>query len=147
MNRVERRQSKRQLNLLGEIVKIMHQYFPKLVDMFEGLTDIRNQSYVKYKMKVIFMVRLLSLMSSIKSMHKMERMVATDEALENVRKICGLELENIPHCDTINDVFVNVKVEEIEEIITYIVKQLIRSKMFDKYRIRGRYFLVVFDGT
>ena len=147
MNRVERRQSKRQLNLLGEIVKIMHQYFPKLVDMFEGLTDIRNQSYVKYKMKVIFMVRLLSLMSSIKSMHKMERMVATDEALENVRKICGLELENIPHCDTINYVFVNVKVEEIEEIITYIVKQLIRSKMFDKYRIRGRYFLVVFDGT
>ncbi|MBR1884335.1 MAG: transposase family protein [Clostridia bacterium] len=147
MNRVERRQSKRQLNLLGEIVKIMHQYFPKLVDMFEGLTDIRNQSYVKYKMKVIFMVRLLSLMSSIKSMHKMERMVATDEALENVRKICGLELENIPHCDTINDVFVNVKVEEFEKIITYIVRQLIRSKMFDKYRIRGRYFLVVFDGT
>lgn len=43
--------------------------------------------------------------------------------------MCRLELEEIPHCDTINDVFEKVKVEEIEEIRKYIINRLIRGKI------------------
>ena len=35
----------------------------------------------------------------------MTRELNTKEAIKNIAKICGLELEEIPHCDTINDVF------------------------------------------
>ena len=68
MNRKEKRSKKNELNILGDIVNIINQYFPELISKFEGLTDLRHQSYVTYKMKVIFMVRLLALMCEIKSM-------------------------------------------------------------------------------
>ena len=115
--------------------------------MFEGLTDLRHQSYVIYKMKVIFMVRLLGLMCEIKSMHELTRDFNTDEAIKNIAQICGLELEEIPHCDTINDVFEQIKSEEIEKIIKYMITKLIRSKMLEKYKIRDKYYHIVVDGT
>ena len=54
-------------------------------------------------------------------------------------QICGLELEEIPHCDTINDVFKKVNVEEIKKEI--ILQQLAR------YKIRGDYYHVIIDRT
>ena len=117
MNRKERRSKNKELNVLDEVITIINQYFPELLNKFEGLTDLRNQSYVTYKMKVIFIVRLLGLMCEIKSMQELTREFNTEETIKNIAQICGVELEEIPHCDTINDVFEQVSPEEIEKII------------------------------
>ena len=98
-------------------------------------------------MKVIFLVRLIGLMSGIQTMHGLTRELNTEEAIENIAQISGLKLDEIPHCDTINDVFKNIKVEEIEQIRKYMITRLIRSKMLDKYKIRNKYYHIVFDGT
>ena len=98
-------------------------------------------------MKVIFMVRLLGLMCEIKSMHEMTNELNTEEAIENIAKICGLQLDEIPHCDTINNVFEQVKVEEIEEIRKYIITRLIRGKILKKFLVRDRYYHIIIDGT
>ena len=147
MNRKERREKKGELNILNDLIIIVRQYFPELINKFEGLTDLRNQSYVKYRMKVIFIVRLLGLMSEMKSMQGMTRELNTEESIKNIAQICNLELEEIPHCDTINDVFGKIKVEEIEEIRKYMINKLIRGKIIQKYKIRDRYYHIVVDGT
>ena len=147
LNRKCRRDKKGKLNILGDVVAIINQYFPELISKFDGLTDLRHQSYVKYRMKVIFMVRLLGLMCEIKSMNELTRELNTKEAIENIAKICGLELEEIPHCDTINDVFKKIDVKEVEEIIKYMVVKMIRNKMLDKYKVREQYYHIIIDGT
>ena len=147
LNRKDKRVKKKELNILRDVITIINQYFPELINKFEGLTDIRHQSYVEYKMKVIFMVRLLALMCEIKSMNELTREFNTEEAIENIAKICGLKLEEIPHCDTINDVFKNINVKEIEEIRKYMIVKMIRNKMLEKYKIREKYYHIVVDGT
>ena len=147
MNRKEKREKKKELNVLDEAITIINQYFPELINKFDRLTDSRHQSYVTYKMKVIFMVRLLALMCEIKSMNELTREFNTEEAIENIAHICGLELDEIPHCDTINDVFKNVKLVEIEEIRKYMIIKMIRNKMLSKYKIRGQYYHIIVDGT
>mgnify|MGYP001134001258 CR=1 FL=1 len=147
LNRQEKRTKKRELNILNDLVTVIKQYFPELIKKFNELTDIRKQSYVKYQMKVIFIVRLMGLMCEIKSMQGMTRELNTEEAIENIAQICGLELKEIPHCDTINDVFEEVKVEEIEKIRKYMITKLIRGKIIEKYKIRDRYYHIIVDGT
>ena len=147
MNRKERREKKSEINILNNLVTIIRQYFPELINQFNGLTDIRNLSYVKYEMKVIFIVRLMGLMCEIKSMHGLTREINTKETIENIAKICGLELEEIPHCDTINDVFENIKIEELEKIRKYMINKMIRNKMLDRYKIRDKYYHIIVDGT
>ena len=53
MNRAEKRKKFKEINVLNEVVSIIRSYFPELINMFNNLTDLRNQSYVKYQMKVI----------------------------------------------------------------------------------------------
>lgn len=147
MNRKEKRAKKEEINILKDLIMVINQYFPELINKFNGLTDVRNQSYVKYQMKVIFIVRLMGLMCEIKSMQGMTRELNTENAIRNIAQICGLELEEIPHCDTINNVFEQVKVREIEEIRKYMINKLIRGKIIKKYLVREKYYHIIIDGT
>lgn len=147
MNREQRRKNRDGINILSETIAIIKKYMPELINKFDNLTDLRHQSYVKYKMKVIFMVRLMGLMCSIKSMNEMTSEFNTQETIENIAQICELELNEIPHCDTINDVFEKVKVEEIEEIIKDIITKLIRGKILTKFLVRDKYYHIIVDGT
>lgn len=147
LNRAEKRAKVKEINILNDVIGMINQYFPELISSFNGLTDVRHQSYVKYQMKVIFMVRLLGLMCEIKSMHEMTSELNTNQAVENIAQICNLNLDEIPHCDTINDVFEHVKVEEIERIRKYMITKLIRGKIIEKYKIRDKYYHVIIDGT
>lgn len=70
----------------------------------------------------------------------------TDACIKNISKICNQNLQELPYWETIQDVFMNIKTDELRNIQKYIVKALIRSKMFDKYRYHDC-FQLLFDGT
>ena len=147
MNRKEKRKLKEEINIFSDVVNIIKQYFPKLIDKFEKLTDTRHQSYVEYQMSVITVSRLLGLLCGIKSMRETSEKFNTEETIKNISNLLDVELDEIPHYDTINNVFEKLDIEELRKIQKYMVTTLIRSKMFDKYRYKGKYFQVVIDGT
>lgn len=147
MNRRERRNLKKEVNVYSDVVNIIKQYFPCLIDKLDRLTDTRHQSYVEYTMSTITITRLLALLCGIKSMRQVTQNFNTDEAVKNIANLLELELEELPHYDTINNVFENLDIEELRQVQKYMVTKLIRSKMFDKYRFKGKYFQIVIDGT
>ena len=147
MNRKERRNLRKDKDLIKELYSIIVKYLPKLLDMFENLTDVRNKSYITYKMKTICVTRLLGLLCGLTTMTDISSNdFNTNDCIKNLSKICGQNLEEIPYWETIQDVFINIKTDELRDIQKYIVKTLIRSKMFDKYRFNGS-FQLLFDGT
>ena len=147
MNRKERRKLRKDKDLIKELYSIIVKYFPKLLDIFENLTDVRNKSYVTYKMKTICVTRLFALLCGLTTMTDISSDdFNTNDCIKNLSKICGQNLEEIPYWETIQDVFINIKTNELRDIQKYIVKTLIRSKMFDKYRFNGS-FQLLFDDT
>ncbi len=147
MNRQMRRNLRKDKDLVKELYSIIIKYLPKLLDMFEKLTDVRNQSYVSYKMKTICVTRLFSLLCGLTTMTDISSdHFNSDNCIKNLSKICGQKLEELPYWETIQDVFININIDELRNIQKYIVKALIRSKMFDKFRFNGC-FQLLFDGT
>ena len=146
MNRKERRKLRKDKDLIKELYSIIVKYLPKLLDMFENLTDVRNKSYVTYKMKTICVTRLFALLCGLTTMTDISNDFNSDNCIKNLSKICGQNLEEIPYWETIQDVFITINTNELRDIQKYIVKALIRSKMFDKYRFNGS-FQLLFDGT
>lgn len=147
MNRREKRKMKREINIFEDVVNIIKQYFPQLTQKLEELTDARHQSYVEYKMSVITVTRLLGLLCGIKSMRETTEKFNTEETITNISKLLEIDLEELPHYDTINNVFEKIDIKQLRNIQKYMVNRLIRSKMFDKYRYKGKYFQIVIDGT
>ena len=146
MNRKMRRELRKDKNLIKELYSIIVKYLPKLLDMFNNLTDVRNQSYVTYNMKTICVTRLFGLLCGLTTMTDITDKFNSETVIKNISNICGTSLEEIPYWETIQDVFYTIDIKELREIQKYIVKTLLRSKMFDKYRYDG-HFQLIFDGT
>ena len=69
------------------------------------------------------------MLSVIKSMRETTQELNTEESIRNIGAIIGKELDEIPHYDTINEVFEEIEIKELEEIQKYMVTRIIRSKM------------------
>lgn len=146
LNRADRRALVKNKNLLVEIVKIINKYLPQLSYIIDNLTDKRKKSYIKYNMRTIIFTRLFALICGITTMNGMTRTFNTENTIKNLSVICKQNFNEIPNWQTIQDVLEDLDIEEIRNIRKYIVKTLIRSKMFDKYRYNG-YFQVLVDAT
>ena len=146
LTRKQRRELLKDKNLLKEVLKIIRKYFPQLENLFSNLTDKRHKSYITYKMRTIIMTRLLSLICGITTMKGINQKFNTDEAIKNLSSICNQELKEVPDWQTIQDVIETLSIEEIEDIRKYMVKALIRSKMFDRFRYKGAIQVLV-DAT
>ena len=147
MNRKERRSLRKDKDLVKELYSIINKYLPRLLDMFDNLTDTRNKSYITYKMKTICVTRLFGLLCGLTTMTDISSdNFNSDTCIKNLSKICNQNLEELPYWETIQDVFINIKIDELRDIQKYIIKALIRSKMFGKYRFNDC-FQLLFDGT
>ena len=68
MNRKQRRELRKDKNLIRNLYAIIQKYLPELFNRFYNLTDTRNQSYVTYDMKVICVTRLFGLLCGLTSL-------------------------------------------------------------------------------
>lgn len=147
MNRKMRRELRKDKNLIKEVYSIIQKYLPDLLQKFQDLTDTRNQSYVTYSMKTICVTRLCGLLCGLTSLNDLSKdKFDNDKCIQNISSICKQDLIELPYWETIQDVFITMSIEELREIQKYIVKTLLRSKMFDKYKYKDS-FQLLFDGT
>lgn len=146
LKRKERRELIKDKNLLKELIKIINKYFPMLNKLLNSLTDKRHKSYIKYGIRTLILTRIFALLCGITSMSEINISFNKDEAINNLASICNENLAEIPDWQTIQDVIEQLDIEEIRNIRKYMVKSLIRSKMFDKYRYNGAFQLLV-DAT
>lgn len=146
LNRKEKRLLKADKSLVCALYNIIDKYLPKLFVMFENLSDARQQGKVTYPMKVICVTRLFGLLCGITSMNSLTNKFNNICTIDTIAKITKINLSDLPHYDTINDVFDDLNIDELRNIQKYIVYTLIRSKMFDKFRYNGKFQILV-DGT
>ena len=146
MNRKEKRALRKDKNLIKELYSIILKYLPELLTKFDKLTDTRNQSYITYNMKVICVTRLFGLLCGLTSMTSITDKLDTLHSIQNISTICKQDLLELPYWETIQDVFMHINIDELRDIQKYIVKTLLRSKMFDKYKFNDS-FQLLFDGT
>ena len=146
MTRKERRKLKKDKSLVCTLYNIIDKYLPRLFIMFENLSDSRQQGKITYSMKAICVTRLFALLCGITSMNSLTNTFNNDFTISNLSKIINESLSDLPHYDTINDVFDDLNIDELRKIQKYIVNAIIRSKMFDKFKYNGCLQLLV-DGT
>lgn len=146
ITRKMKRELKKSVNPLEELLIIIKQYFPKLTTWIDNLTDTRHQSYITYDFKVCLLTQILAFCSSYQSMNKIGRDFNSDIVITNINNILKTNYIELPHKDTLINVISEIKFEELEKIQTNIIRTLIRSKMLDKYRF-NEFFHVVIDGT
>ncbi len=133
--------------LINELVKVINHFFPDLLSLLKNIHDPRNQSYITYQGHVLLMVKILSSIFYISSMRKTSEEFNSSTVIENIGFLCREELEELPYWETINKYLEKIDPEELQGIVCQMVRKLIRSRAFEKARIRGKYWQIIIDGT
>lgn len=125
----KQRELRKNKDLVRELYPIIFKYLPDLLKVFDKLTDIKNQSYIIYKMRTICVTTLFLLLCRITSTTDISaNSLNTNECIHNLSKICNQNLEELPFFGKTTRCFANVYTDKLEYIQKYIVKTLICSK-------------------
>ena len=97
MNRKEKRDLRKDKNLIRELYSIIVKYFPDLLNKFNNLSDTRHQSYVTYNMKTICVTRLFGLLCGLTSLSTISDDDFNSElCIKNISNIiCNLFINHI----------------------------------------------------
>lgn len=147
--RKETRDSLNQRKLALELTRVIHHSFPTLLPQLRQLPDHRHQSYITYPTSVLLMTRILSSLCYISSMRKTSEEFNSEQVIDNIWAICGEDqtVRELPYWETINRYLKGLPPEELQKVIQNVVRGLLRSRVFEAERMRGKYWQIIVDGT
>lgn len=148
LTRKKKRELEKDTNYFFELTKIKKHFFKDINDQMKRVKDPRHQGYILYDPDILLFMVILKNICNIKSMRGMTEGFNKDECIENISKVLDLDhLNELPHYDTINDFLSELEVSELEDIRTNMIKDLLKKRSFERYRINDKYWAVAFDGT
>jgi len=147
ITREKKRKKEKEINFFEEFIKLKKHFFKDIIKRFQSVKDPRHKSYIQYGTEAILFTVLMKNVCSITSMSGMTEQFNRYECIENISKVLGCELEELPHYDTINNFLSGLEPEEIEKIRDYMIKELFRKRSLEGFRLQDRYWSIAIDAT
>jgi len=128
--------------LVHQIPKTIQHFFPNFKRNIQKIKDYRKRS--DYELTEILMGGINLFLFKEGSRNAFNNDRRDKDFVSNYRKLFGMEL---PHMDTVDDVFRVISEEALEKFKTSMIRELLEKKVLQKYRIFGKYYVVAIDGT
>lgn len=114
--------------------------------LYAGVKDPRNPKMILYTLESMFFTGTLMFVCCLGARRGIKDKLR-DNGPSQAKFAAWFGAENVPHGDTLNYGFRQLKVAEVQELVCRSVETLIRKKVLYRYRLLGVYFLVAIDGT
>ncbi|MDO8686477.1 MAG: transposase family protein [Clostridiales bacterium] len=124
---------------------LYRQMLPGLLKKLGRIKDPRQPEKIKHKMTVLMVYGILLFVWQTGSRRQANKEMSRAIFLDNVSAMFP-EFESIPHADTLARLLEKIDVEQIQECLVELLKDLMRRKKFKSYLINKRYLIAV-DGT
>ena len=148
LNRKQVRELRKNKNLVRDLLSVINSYFPNLINDLKTMDDGRCASYIKYKIDVILVVRILAAILSYDSQKAMTDGLNNENAIKNIAAFLKRsDLSDIPHGDTINDCLEKIKPEKLESFIHDMIRRLLRRNTFNDSRVNLSEWQILVDAT
>ena len=111
------------------------------------LADPRNIEQCLYTQAHLHWLGIILFMQHLGSRRQLRFERQSDTFAQNLRRLAGAQLEpTVADPDTLGYYAEKVPIEEMERLLAYIARELIRRKVLDPFRLDG-YFTIAIDGS
>jgi len=107
--------------------------------------DGRQQGKVFYPIEQLLWTGILMHATKLGARRQIKFQFDTPECRHSLTQWLGME--EIPHGDTLNDCFKQAELSDLETIPVALLRELIRSKLLERFRLMNRYILIATDAT
>jgi len=133
-------------DVLRAFLSTAQHFFGGFSTLFAGVTDPRQPALITYSLAALLFTGVLMFTCRLGARRQINHLLRGNQ--RSAAKFQALfQVENCPHGDTLDAAFSRLDPSEVQEVLTSLTETLIRRKVLYAYRLLGRYFLVVIDGT
>ena len=147
MKRKDKRKILAKENFFATFLIIKKHFFKELNQELAKVKDIRQAKKIQYPPDIILFLVIMKNACTITSMSEMGSTFNTEESIENISKSLGVELNELPHYDTINNFLKKLEVNQLEKIRKYMINEMLKKRSFEHYRYKDKYWKVAIDST
>jgi hypothetical protein len=132
---------------LKTFVKTVFHFFPDFFIRLKAIKDPRDKNKIRYSLKDLILTGLLLFVLKLGARREIKYQLNKPNVLENLKRAFQYGAEKIAHGDTLNVCLSKLAPDNFSNIRILMIRGLIRKKCFEKYRLLGKYYLIVIDGT
>jgi hypothetical protein len=139
------KEQEEQKSLICVFVSTVKHFFGPFRRLFSGITDPRNPRQITYPVACLAFSGILMFLCHLKARRQIGFLLRNGPSVSKFHSIFAVE--TFPHGDTLNDAFMKLDIQEVQNTVNGIPETLIRQKILYPYRLIDRYFVVAIDGT
>lgn len=128
--------------IIYQVYKTILHYFPDLFDRISELPDFRERKQYEIAELIIGAIAMFLFKEGSRNAMNSDR-----KETKFSKNYYRLFKFNLPHMDTVDDLFRILKEDELEALKSALVAGLIEQKVFRKFRFLGKSYIIAIDGT
>lgn len=139
------KEEKEQRELISALISTLKHFFGPFKRLFCEVADLRNPHKITYPLAGLAFSGVLMFLCHLQSRRQIGLLLRNGPAALKFQSIFGVE--TCPHGDTLNNAFMDIDAEQVQETVSVMTETLIRQKVLYPYRLMETYFVVAVDGT
>ena len=129
-------------NIVFHLFKTITHFFPNLIERIQQIEDCRKKS--DYELVELIMACIYMSIFKADSRNAFNNERQEGNFKDNYEKIFKMRL---PHMDTADNVMRRINPDELQQLKTDLIRTLLEKKIFHKFRLFKRFFVIAVDGT
>jgi hypothetical protein len=135
-----------QFSILNTFLATAHHFFGDFGTLFQSVDDPRRPELIIYPLESLAFAGVLMYLCRLGARRQIAHMLRENgPSAAKFQALFGTDA--CPHGDTLDVVFGRLDPDQVQAVVTNMVRTLIRKKVLDRYRLLGHYFVVAIDGT
>jgi len=140
------RDEREQLSIINASMSTVHHFFGDFGELFGSVEDPRAPDFITYPLESLTFTGVLMFLCRLGARRQIAHMFRHNGASEaKFKALFGVD--TCPHGDTLNVAFGRADPGQVQQVVTDMVRTLIRKKVLYRYRLLDWYFVIAIDGT
>ncbi len=145
-NQVLDQDEQEQFSIIKAFLNTVHHFFGDFAELFEPVQDPRVPELITYPLEALTFTGVLMFLCRLGARRQIAHMFRRNGASEaKFQTMFGVD--TCPHGDTLNTAFSRVNPEQVQQVVTGMIRTLIRKKVLYRYRLLDWYYVIAIDGT
>ena len=140
------RDEQEQLSIIDAFMSTVHHFFGDFGELFGSVEEPRAPDFITYPLESLTFTGVLMFLCRLGARRQIAHMFRHNGASEaKFKALFGVD--TCPHGDTLNVAFGRADPDQVQQVVTDMVRTLIRKKVLYRYRLLDWYFVIAIDGT
>jgi hypothetical protein len=113
----------------------------------DGVVDPRDPRKVVFPLRSLLWEGILLRLVRLPARRRLRYELNSRQGLRNLRVLTGCPIPRLPHDETVVEPLKRIRPQALARLVVGMLRRLLRSRVLERFRLLGRWYMMAIDGT